>query len=198
MSSTHEQPDSPQDFNPFQAPSEVGVAADTSDERIRREHMGHESSIKTVGALFLLAAFFYGVLFITAISVLVRGGQIATVRVVVIAIFSIWLFPTSIGLIRLLPWSRWTGVIYAIINLLSVLTILANQGPGPGLIMLFINIYILSLLLSARGRTVFTDEYREVIKRTPHIKRKTSRLVIALVILLLLVIAIAVLSSLLV
>jgi hypothetical protein len=37
-----------------------------------------------------------------------------------------------------------------------------------------INGYILYLVFSQKGKTVFSDEYQAVIQQTPHIKYRTS------------------------
>ena len=37
-----------------------------------------------------------------------------------------------------------------------------------------ISAYFLYLLVSEKGKVVFSDEYKEVIRKTPHIRYKTS------------------------
>jgi hypothetical protein len=55
-----------------------------------------------------------------------------------------------------------------------------------------INGYILYLIFSQKGKTVFSEEYQAVIEQTPHIKYRTSILVWILLGLVLLVIGIAI------
>ena len=52
-----------------------------------------------------------------------------------------------------------------------------------------INAYVLYLIFSAKGKMVFSDEYRAVIEQTPHIKYRTSIIVWIVLGLLLLLIA---------
>ena len=58
-----------------------------------------------------------------------------------------------------------------------------------------INGYILYLVFSQKGTTVFSDEYHAVIAQTPHIKYRTSIVVWILVGLVLLLIAIGIVAA---
>ena len=59
-----------------------------------------------------------------------------------------------------------------------------------------ISAYILYLLGSQKGVQVFSDEYAEVIAATPHIKYRSSKLVIVLVVLLVALVVIGVVAGL--
>ena len=50
----------------------------------------------------------------------------------------------------------------------------------------FISGYMLCLLLSAKGKSIFSPEYQEVLKATPDIVYQTSKTIVVLAILLLL------------
>jgi hypothetical protein len=67
------------------------------------------------------------------------------------------------GLNKLKSWARISAALFAGVGLLAF--------PIGTLI----NGYILYLLLSAKGKMVFSDEYREIIEQTPEIKYKTSK-----------------------
>ena len=41
-----------------------------------------------------------------------------------------------------------------------------------------VNAYILYLLLSKKGKYIFSDEYKEIILETPHVKYKMSKIVL--------------------
>jgi hypothetical protein len=58
-----------------------------------------------------------------------------------------------------------------------------------------INGYILYLLLSKKGRKVFSDEYRQIVSLTPHIKYRTSIVVCILLGLIVLMVAAAILFT---
>ena len=82
------------------------------------------------------------------------------------------------GLRRLESWARTVSAILCGIGLL---------GFPVGTL---INGYILYLLWSAKGKTIFTAEYRSVVEQTPHMKYKTSVVVwVVLGVLVLLVLA---------
>ena len=186
------------DFNPFQAPETVAVASDAmnNDEQIRTEHIAHESSIKSVGFLYLLGAVINAVLLVTAVSAMNRGARVDTVRLIAFLLQLAWLLPTSIGLIRLAPWSRWMGLIFVIVNSVVMLGSVQPVAAPVIPIILIINGYIFSLFVRAKARMVFSPEYRDIIQRTPHVRRKTSRLLVGCLGVLLLFILVAVIGAL--
>ncbi|WAC19969.1 hypothetical protein OVA24_01075 [Luteolibacter sp. SL250] len=81
------------------------------------------------------------------------------------------------GLRKLTPWGRVVGIVVGVVGLAAI-----PVGPILG-------IYILYLLLSKKGKMVFSPAYKEVMAATPEVKYKTSIwlwVVLGLVILLLL------------
>ena len=56
--------------------------------------------------------------------------------------------------------------------------------------------YFLYLLLSKKGTVIFSPQYKQIIAATPHIKYKTSKIVIALLLILIALIAIALIVAL--
>jgi hypothetical protein len=152
-----------------------GVASGDA-ERIRKEHINHEASVKSVGFLYVLG----GVLLIAIGSVLLAGGMsarpgpqhLALLGGVYLALGVFQVF-MAVGLRRLRPWSRIAASILSAVGLLAF---------PVGTI---INGYILYLLVCANGRTVFSEDYQRVIEQTPHIRYKTSILIwIALILIL--------------
>ena len=71
-------------------------------------------------------------------------------------------FCVGYGLRRLKRWSRVPSGILSGLGLLAI--------PIGTLI----NAYILYLIFSKKGKMVFSDEYHDIIKQTPHIKYRTS------------------------
>jgi len=155
-----------------------GTAAMTSVEEIRNEHLKHEASVKSVGVLYYLGG---GALMVFGIVAAVPGmTSAAGVETIFLSLFFLLLGVGQIwvgaGLRRLRKWARIPTGILSGIGLI---------GFPLGTL---INAYILYLVFSRKGTTVFSDEYRAVIEQTPHIKYRTSILVwILLGILLLLV-----------
>ncbi|MFO0908485.1 MAG: hypothetical protein U0794_09005 [Isosphaeraceae bacterium] len=212
----------PTGINPFAAPqAELGEAPPLLDtdlaraEAIRREHISHETSIKSIGTLHLLGAFFtliglVGAAF--AIVSLLQGPGSAglsltgAAMLVYFAVVSILLIAVGLGLRKLRPWARWVDsgllTLSMLSNLASVgLSVVTDPGRLGQAIAIFagsslIPGYMLYLLLSAKGTVVFSREYQEIIARTPHVKMKTSCIVKAFLIFLVVVILMAVGSAL--
>jgi hypothetical protein len=163
-----------------------GGAASTAVEEMRKEHLKHEASIKSVGVLYYLGGaglLLVGIFSAVSLSGRSRGGAETAVSIFVAALFlvlgagQLWV---GTGLRRLRKWARIpTGI-------LSGLGLL---GFPLGTL---INGYILYLIFSQKGKTVFSEEYQAVIEQTPHIKYRTSILVWILLGLVLLVIGIAI------
>jgi DNA-directed RNA polymerase subunit RPC12/RpoP len=150
-----------------------GVPLSSEAEAIRQAHIKHEASVKSVGVLYYLGA---AVVLFTAVFGLIEGARNAPgslpvmVLLLVLGILQLWV---GTGLRRLKSWARIPASILSGIGLL---------GFPVGTL---INGYILYLLLCEKGKTVFSDEYKEVIAATPHIKYKTSILVWIVLLLLL-------------
>ncbi len=103
------------------------------------------------------------------------------------------------GLTKLQTWARWTDVILAaigfVLTVFTLVTVLlfATAANRPAITGLFIGYgiglliigYIIYLLVSPKASVVFSPEYRDVIKATPHIKYKISCLLKGLLFLLL-------------
>ncbi len=54
-----------------------------------------------------------------------------------------------------------------------------------------INAYILYIVFSAKGKLIFSDEYRKVIQLTPHIKYKTPILIWGFIVLVVIMVLLA-------
>jgi len=137
-------------------------------ESIREEHIKHEASVKSIGILYLLGG--AGVLLAgLAMMVAALAGPSPEMAAIPIGIVLLLIasFQIAVGLAirRLKTWARFAGVVLSVIGLL---------GFPLGTL---INGYILYLLLSSKGQTVFTDEYREIVQQTPHIKYRTPLIV---------------------
>ncbi|HEX5221151.1 MAG TPA: DUF4339 domain-containing protein [Verrucomicrobiae bacterium] len=131
-------------------------------EQIRKDHIKHEASVKSVGFLYFLAAAF---LLLAGTGGVLTGDGPSIAVGLVLACFGILQIWVGIGLRQLKSWARIPTAVLSGIGLL---------GFPLGTI---INGYILYLVLCQKGRTVFSDEYKRVIEQTPHIKYKTSIIV---------------------
>lgn len=141
-------------------------------ETLRRAHLHHEASVKSIGFLYYLCAFFLAIATATALLALVDGyhGPRVAMAAVLFALTFVYAW-LGRGLRRLDPRVRVGTTILAALSLLSI--------PIGTLI----GAYILYLLHSAKGKMVFSEDYRQVIAATPEIRYRTSKVVLAIVIL---------------
>jgi len=166
-----------------------GVSSNTAAEAIRKEHISHEASVQSIGLLYYLGG---GLVVCFGVITLVRllataGGLSERGAAGLVAVFLLGLgaiqFWLGTGLRRLRKWARIPTGILSGIGLL---------GFPLGTI---INAYVLYLIFSRKGRTVFSDEYQQVIQQTPHIKYRTSIIVWILIGLVVLLIGVGLLGA---
>ena len=165
----------------------IASATTGSPEEVRRAYFSHERNVRSIGTYF----FFAGGLQLFLGAMLLIGGVIATmggagigahlVHVVAVAIESIiflglgGLTVWTAGRVKRLDRSGYVpGIIVAAIGLLGI--------PIGTLI----NGYILYLLVSEKGRFVFSDQYRAIVAATPQFQWKIAlwvKILIGLVVL---------------
>jgi hypothetical protein len=157
-------------------------AATNAVEDIRKEHIKHEASVKSIGILYYLggaaltAVGLFGFAGAGMGNVVGAGELLIFIFFLLLGVGQLWV---GFGLRRLRKWARIPTGILSGFGLL---------GFPLGTI---INAYILYLVFSQKGKMVFSDEYRAVIEQTPHIKYRTSIIVWIVLGLLLLLIAFA-------
>lgn len=150
--------------NPYAPPTaEVAdiTGADPEAEAIRREHIKHEASIRSVGILY-----YVGGVLMAMLSILFVFG-FATTEVGlgfagIYAAFAVLSLVVGYELRALKPWARVAAIVFAGIGLL---------GFPIGTL---INGYILYLLLSQKGRRIFQPDYAHIVAATPEVKYRTS------------------------
>jgi hypothetical protein len=208
------------DVNPYAAPDvRLGGAPPSTDaemaraERIRRQFLNHEASVKAVGSLNLLGAIVLGVVMVAGIVSLFSGGVAASAparafsigMIVVLAAIAALSAAVGIGLRNLQPWARWVDVGLILLGFAMTILSLVIAGlaggnaagtAGANLAQQIIPAYILYLLVSRKGTMVFSPEYRAIIEKTPHIRYKMSCLVKFLALFLLAVIGLALIGGL--
>lgn len=136
----------------------------TRAEELRKAHIKHEASVKSIGLLYYLGGVVLALLGVTQMVVGLSGkGQpVGLVIGVLFLVFSVLEFIGGVGLRRLRPWSR---VIAGIVSGFGLL------GFPIGTI---INAYVLYLVFSKKGAMLFTPEYHAAIAQTPHVRYRTS------------------------
>jgi hypothetical protein len=175
--------------NPYAPPKaqveDVVPFAGEADE-IRREHIKTEASIRSIGSLYYLGG---GLMVAAAFFLPTFGGKmfggmppaVAGIVMVVCLAFGGGSLFVGRGLRALRPWARTTAIV---LSSLSCIAGLARPSLG-----IAVNIYILYLLLSKKGRRIFESDYPEIVAATPDVKYGTSILVwilLGLVVLLIL------------
>jgi hypothetical protein len=141
-----------------------------NDVEIRTSHLEHEASIRGIGLLYYFVSSF---MFVTAsllafISFMAKEApplsplQLSWVLIFLSAL-GIFYWTLARGIRRLHRWIRIPSTILSLIGLVGI--------PLGTLI----NGYILYLLHSKKGVTVFSPEYKRIIAETPQVAYKSSR-----------------------
>mgnify|MGYP002626290268 CR=1 FL=1 len=161
------------DENPYKAPEVAEVAAEaviSDPERIRREHLKHETSLKGAGLLMLVGALLVGISLLSVFGmpfVYSSGGGSARPRgpglpiLAVVGALLVLQLIAGVGLRRLAPWA-WIPAL--IVSGLAVLNVPVGTLIGG---------YFLYLLIAPKGRRILAPDYREIMRLTPHIKYRT-------------------------
>lgn len=176
------------DYNPYQTPAaEVdGVNATqlANAEITRKENINHEAAIRSIGILYYVATIGLVVAAVAQVLVLFADNKSAGIEWLLLAGF--------FGVMAAIYYWIGSGLRTLRSNVRIVAGIFAALGLLSFPVGTLINGYILYLLFSAKGKTVFSEEYQAVIDATPHIKYKTSMIVWILLGVLILGIAAAV------
>lgn len=190
-----------EDENPFRAPeSDTGgaIAGPMTDaERIRREYIGHETSVKSISALYFLGIVI--ALFSLSVPATILLSRDSPKRgpadvpeafvwmIAAVGIATLFAF-VGVGLHKLKR-ASWLPAI-----VISSLWALASLWSLRFPIGAIVNVYALYLLSCRKGRYVFSEEYREVIRQTPHVKYRTSPVMYVVLLILVLLIVGSVLA----
>jgi hypothetical protein len=154
--------------------------ADSEAEAIRREHIKHEASVRSIGILYYLSGTLMVVGGAGLMANSVAGATETFLKLLApfyLALGVLMLFVAR-GVRTLRPWARIATIVVAAIGLL---------GFPVGTL---INGYILYLMLSKKGKRIFEEDYKDIIAATPQVKYRTSIVIwIVLGVLLLVVLA---------
>lgn len=140
-------------------------SANINSEDIRQKYLKHEAAIRSVGVLYFLSM---GAFVLYTVLLCLDNGYPPGTRLVlgcVFISFAVLCYVFGVGFRNVSAWVKIPGCIIAIIGL--------SMFP----IWTIVNAYVLYLILSKKGRMVFSNEYALVIKHTPEIKHKTSFIV---------------------
>ncbi|MCA9247887.1 MAG: hypothetical protein KDA42_12245 [Planctomycetales bacterium] len=175
------------ELNPFAAPQTelepfVGDYAAADDaEAMRRKYLKHEASVKSIGYFYYLGALLVVIALSDVVFAMSVNGNARPVLGVLVLAAGAFSFLGGRWLRRLDRRAR------------PVVGVLSGIGLFSIPFGTIINGYILWLVFSEKGSIVFSDAYHEVIAKTPHIKYRSSAVMIVLLVVLLIVLAVAVL-----
>lgn len=159
------------EINPYAAPKaaveDISDSTNPQAEAIRRAHINHEASIRSIGTLYYIAAFGAAAGAVGAVLQLwtEQRNLKGAVTLVMFGVLATGFFFMGRALRTLRPGVRIPTVILAGVGLL---------GFPLGTL---INGYILWLVLSKKGQFIFSPEYAAIVEATPHVKYRTSLLV---------------------
>ena len=153
------------EVNPYAAPTAFvdDVRRASEGEALRREHLKHEASVRSIGMLYYLGAVLLslvGVLF-----VLLRGNVTDWALAVVSLVLGLASLVVAWGLRRL---KRWAASAAVVLSALSLAVVPFGTVLGA---------YVLVVLRSAKGRRIFAPDYANVVAATPHLEPGSSRVV---------------------
>lgn len=161
--------------NPYLPPTAAPAAAGaglSSDEQIRLQCLKRESTLKSLGGLQVIGGV---ILLLGGVSNLLNppatGSQnTALAGSVFILPLALLALVNGIGLHKLMPWARIVGTVLSAIGLL---------GFPIGTL---INALILGAYWSKPSDLIFSADYKRIIAATPHVNRKTSKVMIVMLI----------------
>jgi hypothetical protein len=160
-----------EELNPYAAPKAEALTRISEAETIRRQHIGQESSIKTLGCLYLLG----GVLILPGIALSLvqsngRGGTSGDLlwHMVFISV-ALAAIVIGFGLRTLKKWASILAITLGVFLCVIYLFDLPSSTMG-----LIIQTVVILTLVSAKTRKVVSADYQQVIAETPHVRPRTS------------------------
>ena len=156
-------------FNPYAAPLVAPEPFDPfqqDDVRIRRQFIGCESNVRSIGVVMILGGLILAIVFGFLSVIWLAGGDGIDLALAaffgVIALLGVVQLIVGIGVGRFRPRHRIGAIIFCAIWLLFI-----PLGTIIGGACLW-------YLLRPAAKYIFTAEYRDVIQRTPHVHFQTS------------------------
>ncbi|MGJ8677747.1 MAG: hypothetical protein ACSHX0_09540 [Akkermansiaceae bacterium] len=174
--------------NPYEAPvtqAPVSAQVASDDETLRRRYLKHEVSVKSISTIYWLGA--AGLLFssFSLFSMMssmnaVQGSREGSWVFYTFPAMGALLIAAAVGIRKLKFWGRVTATVVSSVGLL---------GFPIGTV---VNLYILFLLWNKKSKVVFSEDYKLVISKTPHVKYKTPKVVWILLLVVVLLVAAAI------
>lgn len=175
--------------NSAEIPASVLTITDTDMEKIRRQHIVHETAIKFIGVLFLLFGVLYiplFLLFLLGMMMMHHSGWDNPYNVVLfVSVFIILPLPFWAGytMFQLKPGAKIPVILLGVLLSLFFPAFEIYMIP----VALFIGLYIVYMLLCKKGRYILSEDYTAIIEQTPHIEQDKTLIIASAVLALFIV-----------
>jgi hypothetical protein len=163
--------------NPYAPPQADLLVTDAEASRVRLEHLRTEGHLKALGWLLLTLAFTQPVTKMLRARFLARMFEVEvdlTKPPMEYLIQSGALLVIGAGLIKLQRWAGLLAAVSAAVLIIMNLLELPNAFLGA-FVAIMVNAFILRLLLTAKVRTVFSGNYRSILRLTPLVQSPVAR-----------------------
>lgn len=156
------------ELDPIAAPPAFvdDVRHSSQAEAIRREHLKHEASVRSIGTMYYAGSVLWSLFGVYFLLVAIRGNEFTAWPLAVVSlVFGLASVVVAWGLRGL---QRWAASAAAVLSALSLPVFPFGTVIGG---------FVLVLLRSAKGRRVFARDYASIVAATPHLEPGGSRLV---------------------
>ena len=175
--------------NPYAAPQSQALQSIMSADAARSEHLGTESTLKTIGFLYYLGSLSL-IFFASGTLAASQGKPDASAAQSLLGIaLGVAMGVTAFGVKGLHIWSRPPAIFVSL--LLLVAGFFATSKAQ-----IVLPLYVIFKMLGKQAKFVLSPEYRQIIDATPHLKsRVTPWLWVLLAVLVLAVVGAAYLAK---
>lgn len=155
------------EMNQYAAPGFVDDVRRSSErETIRREHLKHEASVRSIGTMYYAGSVLWSLFGVYFLLVALRGSEFTAWPLAVVSlVFGLTSLVVAWGLRGL---QRWAASAATVLSALSLPIVPFGTVIGA---------YVLIVLRSAKGRRIFRRDYASIVAATPHIAAGSSRVV---------------------
>jgi len=156
------------EMNPYPAPTSFvdDVRRSSQAEAIRREHLKHEASVRSIGTMYYAGSVLWSLFGVYFLLVAIRGTEFTAWPLAVVSlVFGLASLVVAWGLRGL---QRWAASAAAVLSALSLPVVPFGTVIGA---------YVLVVLRSAKGRRIFSRDYASIVAATPHLEPGGSRVV---------------------
>ncbi len=149
---------------------------DTEATATRKKYLKHEAAVKSIGSLYCFFALFY-ILMAVALPAYEKQTVAIWIGISILVLLGAAFFWAGRGLRAIDAKSKPLATILAVLLLVACswnFVDPSSKTRGGALLGFLISAYVLYLIHSAKGKVVFSKDYRAVIEATPSIRYRTA------------------------